>query len=148
VLWGLFSTEIGSPVGDWTGGTFRFTCTVAHVTCTVTIRAWVISDTSTDEALFHPRILLYRGGDPGSIEPELYCEFGDGPFQLIPREPFPADDPLVPRPDLLVDIGGSADCNGPPAAGEVTEIVVPTGNYDVFATFGFAGPGVSLPPNP
>ena len=106
----------------------------------------MISDTSTDQALFHPRILLYRGGDPGAAEPELYCEFGDGPFQLINREPFPADDPLVPRDDLLVDIGSSADCNGPPASGEVTEIVVPTGNYDVFATFGFAGPGISLPP--
>ena len=47
VPWAIFSTELGSPVGDTTSGTFRFTCTAAHVTCTVTIRAWVISDTST-----------------------------------------------------------------------------------------------------
>ncbi len=149
-LWGLFSTELGSPVGDWTGGTFRFTCTVAHVACTVTIRAWVISDTSTAQALFHPRILLTRGGDEVTgTQPEEYCEFGDGPFQPIPREPFPGDDPLVDRPDRLVDIGGTADCNGPdPAAGEVTQIVVPTGFYNVFPTFGFAATEVELPPNP
>ena len=149
VLWGLFSTEIGSPVGDWTGGTFRFTCTVAHVTCTVTIRAWVISDTSTAQALFHPRILLNRGGNEVSgAEPDLYCEFGDGPFRLIDREPFPGDDPLLPRPDMPIDIGGTEDCvaGSPPTTGPVTEIVVPSGFYNVFATFGFAGPGISLPP--
>ena len=56
--------------------------------CTVTIRAWVLSDTSTANALFHPRILLTRGGDEVSgTQPEGYCEFGDGPFQPIPREP-------------------------------------------------------------
>ncbi len=63
VPWQIVSTEIGAPVGDTTGGSFRFTCTVAHDTCTVTIRAWVISDTSTGPAGFHPRILLTRGGN-------------------------------------------------------------------------------------
>jgi Collagen triple helix repeat (20 copies) len=151
VLWGLFSTEIGSPVGDTTSGTFRFTCTVAHETCTVTIRAWVLSDTSTDLALFHPRILLSRGGDEVSgTEPEVYCEFGDGPFQFIPREPL-GSDPLVPRPDLPFNIGSTEDCGGPdpdPGAADVFRIVVPTGFYNVFTTFGFAGTEVPLSPTP
>ncbi len=123
VLWGFFSTEIGSPVGDTTGGSFRFTCTVAHVNCTVTIRAWVISDTSTDLALFHPRILLTRGGNEVIEGPELYCEYGDGPFQFIPRESFPSD-PLEPRDDLPFNIGSTADCGGPaedPGPEDVTE---------------------------
>ncbi len=112
VLWGLFSTELGSPVGDTTGGSLRFTCTVAHVTCTVTIRAWVISDTSADLALFHPRILLTRGGNEVTEGPELYCEYGDGPFQFIPRESFPSD-PSEPRDPLPFNIGSTEDCEGP-----------------------------------
>jgi len=147
-LWAVYSTELGSPVGDWTGGTFRFVCTAAQATCTLSIRAWVISDTSTAAAPFHPRILIYRGGDPGNAQPELICEYGDGPFQTVAREPFPGDDPLVNRPDVKVDIGGTADCGGPPAAGEVTQIVVPTGDYDVFTTFGFAALGVNLQVTP
>ena len=140
VIWGLFSTELGSPVGDTTGGTFRFTCTSTHVECTVTIRASVLSDSRTDPALFHPRILLYRGGDPDvGTQPELYCEFGDGPFQPIPREPL--DENPSDGPDLPFNIGGSEDCNGPdpdpPGGANVLRIVVPKGLYDVFTSFGF-----------
>ena len=152
VPWGIFSTEIGSPVGDTASGTFRFTCTAAHVTCTVSIRAWVISDTSTSPAGFHPRILLTRGGNEVSAcAGGQYCEFGDGPFQAIPREPFPGDDPLEPRPDLPINIGSTEDCGGPepdPGDNDVTQIVVPPGFYNVHATFGFGGPGVTLPPLP
>jgi hypothetical protein len=142
VIWGLFSTELGSPVGDTTGGTFRFTCTAEHVTCTVTIRASVLSDSNDVPALFHPRILLYRS--PSGIDPAYYCEFGDGPFQPIPREPL--DENPSDGPDLPFDIGGSADCNGPdPTAGQVLEYVVPPGFYDAFASFGFRA---TEPPTP
>ena len=151
VPWGVFSTEIGSPVGDTASGSFRFTCTVAHDTCTVSIRAWVISDESVSPAGFHPRILLTRAGNEVQPAPEEYCEFGDGPFQAIDREPFPGDDPLVPRDDLPFNIGSTEDCSGPepdPGDGDVTQIVVPSGFYHVHATFGFGGPGVTLPPLP
>ena len=140
VIWGLFSTELGSPIGDTTGGTFRFTCTTAHDDCTVTIRASVLSDSSTAPALFLPRILLYRGGEPDvAVEPALYCEFGDGPLQTIDREP------LTENPsdglDLPFNIGGSEDCNGPdpdpPGGADVMRIVVNPGFYDVFTSFGF-----------
>jgi hypothetical protein len=147
VIWGLSSTELGSPVGDTTGGTFRFTCTTAHAQCTVTIRASVLSDSSTAQALFLPRILLYRGGDQDTgIAPALYCEFGDGPLQLIPREPLDANP--SDGPDLPFNIGGSEDCNGPdpdPGGADVLRIVVPPGLYDVFTTFGFRA---TEPPTP
>ena len=120
VPWGVFSTELGSPVGDTTSGTFRFTCTAAHVTCTVTIRAWVISDTSTTLAGFHPRILLTRGGDAVNEAPEEFCEFGDGPFQAVSREPFPGTTRWT-RADLPFNIGATEDCDGPePDPGDTT----------------------------
>jgi hypothetical protein len=148
VIWGLSSTELGSPVGDTTGGTFRFTCTAAHGTCTVTIRASVLSDSSTAPALFLPRILLYRGGDQVSgSQPALYCEFGDGPLQPIAREPL--DENPSDGPDLPFNIGGSEDCGGPdpdpPGGGNVERIVVPPGFYDVFTSFGFRA---TEPPTP
>ena len=41
---------------------------------------------------------------------------------------------------VSLDIGGSADCNGPVLADvTVTEIAVPKGYYDVFSTFVFVG---------
>jgi hypothetical protein len=136
-IWARYSTELGSPVGDTTSGTFRFTCDPDQAPCKVTIGASVLSDSSTAPAGFYPRLLLYRGGSPdGNIEPEFYCEYGDGPPQPLARESLasdPSDGPALP-----IHIGGSADCSGPdPAAGAVTQIVVPKGYYDVFATFVF-----------
>ena len=136
-VWARYSTELGSPVGDTTGGSFRFTCTAAHEPCRVSITAAALSDSSVAPAGFYPRVLLYRGGDPDSaITPEFYCEYGDGPPQTVARQPL-ASDPSA-GPALPLHIGGSADCNGPvPTAGAVTEIVVPKGYYDVFSTFVF-----------
>ena len=117
----------------------------------MSIRAWVISDTSTGDAGFHPRLVLTRGGNEVTPGPESSCEYGDGPFQAIPREPFPGDDPLTPRPDLPINIGSTEDCGGPepdPGDNDVTQIVVPSGFYTVHATFAFGGPGVTLPPLP
>jgi hypothetical protein len=146
-MWARYSTELGSPVGDSTGGTFRFTCTPTHERCTVTIRASVLSDSRSASALFHPRILIYRGGAPDSaIEPQLYCEYGDGvrpatplgPLQAIPRELLAADPSN--GPDQPFNIGGSEDCLGPeddPLGADVMKIVVPKGYYDVFTSFTF-----------
>jgi Collagen triple helix repeat (20 copies) len=144
--WARYSVELGSPVGDTTGGTFRFTCRVGDGQCEVTIRAAVLSATS-GPALLYPRLLIYRGGAQFTAEPALYCEFGDGPFQQIQRQPLNSLPPLPPplfftplgTDDLSIDIGDSADCNGPvTTAGAVAKIVVPEGYYDVFATFGFS----------
>jgi hypothetical protein len=100
--------------------------------------AKVLSDTSVATGKVYPRVLLYRGGDQDSVvTPEFYCEYGDGPLTTIPRRP-KADTTQTTAGPVPLDIGGSADCNGPvPTAGAVTEIVVPKGFYDVFSTFVF-----------
>jgi hypothetical protein len=134
--WAVYSTELGSPMGDTTSGTFRFTCRAGDGSCRVSIQGKVLSD-AAGPAQVYPRVLIYRGGSQTSnVEPEFYCEYGDGPQQAVTRHPkadvAPAGDPLI------INIGGSADCNGPVAtAGDVTEIVVPEGYYDVFSTFVF-----------
>jgi hypothetical protein len=136
-VWARYSTELGSPVGDTTGGTFRFTCNASQEPCRVSITGAVLSDSSIAPAGFFPRVLLYRGGDPDSVvTPEFYCEYGDGPPQAVGRQPLGSDPSAGPA--LPLHIGGSADCNGPvPTAGAVLEIVVPKGFYDVFSTFVF-----------
>ena len=135
--WATYSTELGSPVGDTTGGSFRFTCTAAQEPCKVSVAAKVLSETSLTSGKVYPRVLLYKGGDPDSVvTPEFYCEYGDGPQTTIPR--MPTADTTTPAGLVPLHIGGSADCNGPvPTSGAVNEIVVPKGYYDVFSTFVF-----------
>lgn len=137
-VWATYSTELGSPVGDTTGGAFRFTCTAAQEPCRLSVVGKVLSDTGVAPGAVYPRVLLYRGGDPDSaITPEFYCEYGDGPFTAVPRTPKSDTAPTTGAP-VPLHIGGSADCNGPvPTAGAVAEIVVPKGYYDVFSTFVF-----------
>ena len=126
-------------MGDSTGGTFRFTCrsNPPDGSCKVSIQAKVLSDSSTAAASVYPRILIHRGGGQNtSVEPMLYCEYGDGPTSAITRhltsDVAPSGDPVV------VNIGGSADCNGPdPTAGDVAVITVPEGFYDVWTSFTF-----------
>ena len=136
-MWATYSTELGSPVGDTTGGSFRFTCTAAQEPCKVSVVAKVLSDTSVSGKIY-PRVLLYRGGDQDSVvTPEFYCEYGDGPQTTIPRTP-KADTSPTTAGSVPLNIGSSADCNGPvPTTGTVDEIVVPKGFYDVFSTFVF-----------
>ena len=147
--WAVYSTELGSPIGDSTGGTFRFTCrstsTPPDGTCKVSIQAKVLSDSSTATARVNPRILIHRGGGQNtSVEPMLYCEYGDGSggtgggaaYATISRQPkantTPTGDPVP------VHIGSSADCGGgDPAAGNVAVITVPEGFYDVWTSFTF-----------
>jgi len=136
--WATYSTELGSPVGDTTGGSFRFTCTAAQEPCKVSVVAKVLSDSSTESGKVYPRVLLYQGGDPDSgSAPELYCEYGDSPLTTIPRQPT-SDKTQDSAGPVKLNIGGSADCgvSGSPA-GDVPEIVVPKGYYDVFSTFVF-----------
>ena len=124
-------------MGDTAGGSFRFTCTAAQEPCQVSVAAKLLSDASTAAGKVYPRVLLYRGGDPDSaVTPAFYCEYGDGPLTTITRTPM--SDTASAGTSVPVHIGGSADCNGPvPTAGEVAEIVVPKGYYDVFSSFVF-----------
>ncbi len=135
-MWATYSTRLGSPVGDTTGGVFRFTCATAP--CTIGVAAAVLG--SSNHALI-PRLLVYRQGDGnggGGLE-ENYCEYADGSTGSapLPLTHQPVSGPLSLTP-VPVNIGGSADCLGPdPTAGDVNVITVGRGYYDVHSTFWF-----------
>jgi Collagen triple helix repeat (20 copies) len=135
--WATYSTLLGSPVGDTTGGAFRFTCTAAHAPCTVSVHAAVLS-ASAGSAAVYPRVLIHRQ-DIDAPGAQFYCEYGDGstgsaPLAIV-KQPLTKTPTYTPVP---VNIGGSADCGGADAtAGNVNQITVPIGYYDVQATFVF-----------
>jgi hypothetical protein len=134
--WATYSTLLGSPVGDNTGGTFRFTCGDAQSPCEISVKASVIG--SADHSVY-PRLLIYTESLAGG--PEMYCEYADGSTGVggngaplnIAHSAMPA------YANVPVNIGGTADCSGPdPTAGNVSVITVPAGYYDVHSTFVFA----------
>jgi hypothetical protein len=136
-LWATYSTALGTPVGDNTGGVFSFTCSTASAPCTVSVGGAVLSR-SAGTAAIYPRILIYRQ-DYNAGGPEVYCEYGDGSTGSAPlaltKQPLSSTPTYTPVP---VNIGGTADCGGPvPTAGDVNQITVPAGYYDVHSTFVF-----------
>jgi hypothetical protein len=131
--WATYSTALGSPVGDNTGGVFRFTCSTANAPCKVKVSAAILG--SSNHAVY-PRLLLYRQdyvqAGPGPF-PEVYCEYADGstgsaPFPLVGNAGYS---------DVPVNIGGTDDCGLGGPAGDVNQITVPAGYYDVNSTFVF-----------
>lgn len=123
--WATYSTTIGSPVGDTTGGTFRFTCSEANAPCKVSVAGY----STADGAQVYPRVSIQTESLNGG--PQVYCEYGDGPMSAALTGT---------ATDLPVHIGGSADCEGPDAStGLVNAITVPAGYYDVTSTFQFVG---------
>ncbi len=127
--WGQYSTTLGSPYGDSTAGSFRFTCSAAHVTCKVSVEAL-----GPDGWTVWPRILIHKQDINGG--PSTYCEYGDGATN---NQAFEAVDA-----PLTLGIGGSLDCPGTtqayPAGGTASYIEVPVGYYDVQASFTFLKP--------
>jgi len=140
-IWATYSTTVGSPVGDTTGGTFRFTCSDAQAPCKVSANAAVLSG-STGAAHVYPRLLLYSESLGGG--PETYCEYADGAdnngaLDAISRVPMNTS-PSSISTALNMGIGGSLDCASTqtyPTGGVVQEIWVPAGYYDVQSTFVF-----------
>jgi hypothetical protein len=135
--WATYSTALGSPVGDTTGGVFRFTCTPANAPCTVAVKAAVLSDEAGTAGVY-PRVLIYRQ-DYNNPGPEFYCEYGDGSTGTAPATLTKQALSATPTyAAIQINIGGSADCGGPVAtAGDVNQITVPSGYYDVKSTFVF-----------
>ena len=130
--WATYSTLLGSPVGDTTGGTFRFTCAPSKVSCTIGVTAKV---TGSDHAIY-PRLLVYNAGDGnGQGAPLTTCEYLDGPFTNVTSAGV----------TVGLAAGGTYDCGLPSVtdhvdstigAGMVTNaLVVPPGYYDVHSTF-------------
>lgn len=147
-VWARYSTRVGSPVGDTTGGAFRFTCSTANAPCRISVGAAFLS--TGGNAGFYPRLLIQRqdyatAGLPTSATsaPQKYCEYGDGSFGVTTPDGIATLSAQVPTATpsytgIAIHIGGSADCGGPVStSGLVNEIVVPAGYYDVFSTFTF-----------
>jgi len=136
--WAVYSTRLGSPVGDTTSGAFRFTCSAANAPCRLSVAAAVLSNGPASNVYVWPRVILQK--QPINGGPQSYCEYGDGvnspdPFGLVQSQPSTNLPTMTP---LTLHIGGSADCGGPvPDAGAVSVITVPAGYYDVFSTFVF-----------
>jgi hypothetical protein len=136
---GVYSTVLGSPVIDTTGGTFRFTCDAAQAPCSVAVKAAALSD-KTGTALFLPRILIERTGTPtAGVQPTLYCEYADGSggpggLTALTKQP----KAVLPSFEAVeVNIGGTADCGLAGPGGDVASIDVPEGFYNVEASFSF-----------
>jgi hypothetical protein len=125
-VWASYSTALGSPVGDNTGGVFRFTCRSSDVTCTVTVAA----SGPTGTTVF-PRLLIHKQELSGG--PSTYCEYLDGATNSDPWEPV--------GPSLTMGIGGTQDCPGHTGpGGVVSAYTVAPGYYDVWSTFTFMQP--------
>ncbi len=136
--WATYSTALGSPVGDNTGGSFRFTCSSANAPCVISVRASVTG--ATNHTVI-PRVLIYNAGDGnGQGAPLTTCEYLDGPFTAAT----PAG------ADVALGAGGSFDCGLPDtsysfsvdtsvygAGKTVTKYIVPAGYYDLHSTFVF-----------
>jgi len=139
-----YSIPLGSPIADTTGGVFRFTCDAEEAPCTIAVKAAALSDTDIGGTVrFLPRVLVMKGGDPtAGVAPDETCEYADGTdgpaglFDLTKQA-------LAATPDfedVLIDIGGSADCGIAGPGGAVESIVVPEGFYNVHASFAFFTP--------
>ena len=124
IPWAVYSTTIGSPVGDTTGGTFRFTCAADKAPCKVSLASYATKDGAT----VYPRVDIQTQSLNGG--PQMQCEYGDGPRSG------PLTGTATP---LTINIGDSDDCGLHGPTGDRTEIVVPAGYYDVTSTFQFLG---------
>lgn len=125
--WAVYSTTIGSPVGDTTGGTFRFSCNEAQAPCKVSLAGYATKDGAT----VYPRVDIQKQSLNGG--PQTYCEYGDGPMSGAL-----STDKTAPTA-MTIHIGGSDDCGLSGPAGALNEITVPAGYYDVTSTFQFTG---------
>jgi Collagen triple helix repeat (20 copies) len=145
----VYSAALGSPVGAFTGGDFRFSCSATQAPCTISYGAAVISTQSSANAVVHPRLLIHKD----LAAPIVFCEYADGAnnnagLDTIPRVPTLAAAVTAMQTPLDMGIGGSLDCGtAQPYTPVVTGIEVPQGFYDVAASFAF-GLTLDLPPGP
>jgi hypothetical protein len=141
-LFAAYSTALGSPVADTTGGVFRFSCSAAQAPCLVSVKAAALSDTDVGgTVVFYPRVLITKDDETTSpIGMVRYCEYADGTggpggLTALSKQPLVA---LPAYESVQLDIGGSADCFSPPGpGGVVASISLPEGRYNVDASFAF-----------
>ncbi len=134
--WAVYSTLLGSPVGDTTGGSFRLSCSASQAPCAVAVKAAVLSD-SSGTVTFYPRLLLTQ--DQTGAAPLDFCEYGDGSTGAAAATLTKQAKSASPAYQAVpLNIGGTYDCPfGTGPAGDVSSISLPVGHYDVYATFSF-----------
>ena len=143
--WAVYSTTLGSPVGDTASGTFRFTCRNVAAGCNVSVQAY----TTASGYRVYPRLLLYKMDNVS--ENESACEYADG----ADNDGDPATIGTTATP-VELGIGSTLDCGSavqttsssdvtsdPGSGYDVSEINVPGASgeglhYDVFTTLTFA----------
>jgi hypothetical protein len=132
--WATYSTTIGSPVGDTTGGTFRTTCSTANAPCVISVQAY----TTVDGVKMYPRLDISKD-DYNTGAAVGNCEYGDGVDNDSNLSAVLSTSAATPT-DIPLGIGGTLDCGSAqvrPATGIVSSIEVPAGYYDVMSTFVF-----------
>ena len=130
-----YSTALGSPVGDTTSGSFRFTCSErrprarwpSRLRPSVTTPATSRSTPRADHASGRRRRRTRPSASTATARPVP---------PLHHKQAVLHGDPGYSA--VQVNIGGSADCEGPiSTAGDVDQITAPAGFYDVQSTFFF-----------
>lgn len=142
--WATYSTTLGSPVGDTTGGSFRFTCNNTANGCNVSFQAYA----TVQNYFVYPRLLIVKVSQATGAYSD--CEYADG----VDNENDPGAITTTAAP-VELGIGGTLDCGSTvqtttsadvtPDKGsgyDVSEINVPGGYYyDVFTTLTFTNQG-------
>jgi hypothetical protein len=132
--WATYSTTIGSPVGDTTGGTFRFTCKDAQAPCQISVGAF--STQTAGGVKIYPRLDVTRATLDN--DSETNCEYADGTDNDGGTATLTgAESDNYP---LSLGVGSTQSCGDQQASvpgASVTKISVPSGYYDVSSTFVF-----------
>jgi hypothetical protein len=142
--WAAYSTTLGSPVGDTTGGSFRFTCNNTANGCNVSFRAYA----TVQNYFVYPRLLIVKVSQATGAYSD--CEYVDG----ADNENDPGAITTTAAP-VQLGIGGTLDCGSTVqttssadvtpdkvSGYDVSEINVPGGYYyDVFTTLTFTNQG-------
>src|SRR5262249_32259590 len=75
--WAIYSTPLGSPVGDTTGGSFRLSCSASQAPCAGAVKAAARSDNSGTVGLW-PRVLITTEPDLAAGGPVSVRRVGGG----------------------------------------------------------------------
>src|ERR1700722_4802656 len=70
--WGVYSTTLGSPVGDTASGEFEFTCSDVADGCNISLQAYA---TAAGYQVYPRIVVTKQDNNTGDIQA---CEYGDG----------------------------------------------------------------------
>lgn len=128
--WATLSTPLGSPVGDNTSSTFRFSCSATQAPCVLSESAYA---TEAGVNVYERMDIDFQDFDNGG--PEISCEYADGADNNGASQS--VGNGAANATALNLGVGGTLDCNEAqtlPANGVVTELKLPKGRYNVTVT--------------